>query len=158
MRWSFFNQLSKYQHSLATLYYGNGTPELVSSTEKYVMKDPTVAKDYQSTIEGHVEKGYLRKVNPAKEELPRAWYLPHFPIVRMSKTTTKVRIVYIFQLNMTKYQWRRQAPFFFFLGGADVDLGANHFFRGQLSRKKFFFEVEAIRRQTNSLLRGHSWT
>ena len=41
-----------------------------------------------------LKKGYLRKV-PLDEQTPvSAWYLPHFPVVRMDKTTTKVRIVF----------------------------------------------------------------
>jgi hypothetical protein len=65
------------------------------STEKNLMKNPTVGEEYQSTIEAYLKKGYLRKIDPAKE-LPGAWYLPHFPIVRMDKSTTKVRIVFDF--------------------------------------------------------------
>ena len=63
------------------------------SNEKNLMKNPTVGEEYQSTIEAYLKKGYLRKIDPAKE-LPGAWYLPHFPIVRMDKSTTKVRIVF----------------------------------------------------------------
>lgn len=64
------------------------------STEKNLMKNPVVAKEYQSTIKAYVEKGYLQKIDPAKEEPPGAWYLPHFPIARMDKSTTKVRIAF----------------------------------------------------------------
>ena len=39
-----------------------------------------------------MEKGYLRKVPENEEPPPEVWYLPHFPIVRMSKSTTKMRI------------------------------------------------------------------
>ena len=53
-----------------------------------------VAEDYKKTIQGYVEKGYLRKV-PLDQKLPNnIWYMPHFPVVRMDKTTTKVRIVF----------------------------------------------------------------
>ena len=64
------------------------------STEKNLKKDDRVAEDYKKTIQAYVEKGYLRKV-PLDEMLPNnVWYLPHFPVVRMDKTTTKVRIVF----------------------------------------------------------------
>ena len=64
------------------------------SIEKNLKKDDRVAEDYKKTIQAYVEKGYLRKV-PLHEQLPNnVWYLPHFPIVRMDKTTTKVRIVF----------------------------------------------------------------
>lgn len=64
------------------------------STERNLKKDDRVAEDYKATIQAYVEKGYPRKV-PLDEQLPNnVWYLPHFPIVRMDKTTTKVRIVF----------------------------------------------------------------
>ena len=50
--------------------------------------------EYAQTIQAYVEKGYLRKVQPDEESPPEVWYLPHFPIVCMDKTTTKVRIVF----------------------------------------------------------------
>ena len=64
------------------------------STERNLKKDNRVAEEYKATIQGYVEKGYLRKL-PSDEQLPNnVWYLPHFPVVRMDKTTTKVRIVF----------------------------------------------------------------
>lgn len=41
-----------------------------------------------------MEKGYLRKVPEAEAPPPEIWYLPHFPIVKMNKSTTKVRVVF----------------------------------------------------------------
>ena len=64
------------------------------STERNLKKDDRVAEDYKKTIQAYVEKGYLRKV-PLEEQLPNnVWYLPHFPVLRMDKTTTKARIVF----------------------------------------------------------------
>ena len=64
------------------------------STERNLKKDDRVAEDYKKTIQAYVEKGDLRKV-PLDEQLPNnLWYLPHFPVVRMDKTTTKIRIVF----------------------------------------------------------------
>ena len=63
-------------------------------TEKNLTKKSIVAKEYQRTIEAYLQKGYLRKIDPVTEKSPGAWYLPHFPIVRMDKSTTKVRIVF----------------------------------------------------------------
>ena len=64
------------------------------STETNLKKDNRVAEEYKATIQAYVEKGYLRKV-PSDEQLPNnVWYLPHFPVVRMDKATTKVRIVF----------------------------------------------------------------
>ena len=64
------------------------------STERNLKKKEFVEKEYQKTIKTYVEKGYLRKVPENEAPPPEVWYLPHFPIVRMSKSTTKVRIVF----------------------------------------------------------------
>ena len=64
------------------------------STERNLKKNSRVADEYQATIQAYVEKGYLRKV-PSEEQPPaNVWCLPHFPVVRMDKSTTKVRIVF----------------------------------------------------------------
>ena len=64
------------------------------STERNLKKKEFVEKEYQKTIKTYVEKGYLRKVPENEAPPPEVWYLPYFPIVRMSKSTTKVRIVF----------------------------------------------------------------
>jgi hypothetical protein len=64
------------------------------NTEKKLRKDKFLGMEYQKTIEAYIEKGYLHHVK-IEEELPsEVWYLPHFLIVRMDKTTTKVCIVF----------------------------------------------------------------
>ncbi|XP_022806104.1 uncharacterized protein LOC111343209 [Stylophora pistillata] len=64
------------------------------STERNLKKNSRVAEEYQANIQAYVGKGYLREVS-SKEQLPaNVWYLPHFPVVRMDKSTTKVRIVF----------------------------------------------------------------
>ena len=66
----------------------------LQSTEKNIKKDDRVAKEHQATIEAYAEKGYLRKV-PLDQQTPvNVWYLSHFPVLRMDKSTTKVRIVF----------------------------------------------------------------
>ena len=47
------------------------------STERNLRKNPIVANEYQKTIEAYVQKGYLRKVDPDKKEVPGLWHLPH---------------------------------------------------------------------------------
>ena len=66
----------------------------LQSTERKLKKNEFVEKEYQETIAAYVEKGYLRKVPRTEDPPPEVWYLPHFPIVRMNKSTTKVRIVF----------------------------------------------------------------
>ena len=64
------------------------------STKRNLENKEFVEKEYQKTVETYVEKGYLRKVPETEAPPPEIWYLPHFPIVKMSKSTTKVRIVF----------------------------------------------------------------
>ena len=62
-------------------------------TERNLKKADHVAEDCEATFQAYVKKGYPRKVS-SDEQLPNnIWYLPHFPIVRMDKTTTNLRIV-----------------------------------------------------------------
>ena len=46
------------------------------------------------TLKSYIQKGYLRKLTPEEMSSPSCWYMPHFPIVKLEKTTTKVRIVF----------------------------------------------------------------
>lgn len=62
-------------------------------TEKRLAKDKVVAKSYLDVIKTYLSKGYIRKV-PDEELSDTRWYLPHFPIVKMNRDTTKVRIVF----------------------------------------------------------------
>ncbi|XP_071965637.1 uncharacterized protein [Antedon mediterranea] len=65
------------------------------NTEKRLLRSPLLAKSYDEIIQKHQEKGYIRKVPPEEEKKPNnVWYLPHFPIIRSEKQTTKIRIVF----------------------------------------------------------------
>ena len=64
------------------------------STERNLEKKEFVEKEYLKTIETYMERGYLCKVPETEAPPPEIWYLPHFPIVKMSKSATKVRIVF----------------------------------------------------------------
>ena len=60
--------------------------------EKSLMKKgPKIAQAYDQVIKDYETKGYVTKVPKTEES---QWFLPHFPVVRKDKTTTKVRIVY----------------------------------------------------------------
>ena len=63
------------------------------STEKRLLKDPQLAESYSEVISKYTQKGYISKVTPSKTD-EKAWYLPHFAIVRPEKTTTKTRVVF----------------------------------------------------------------
>ena len=64
------------------------------NTEKRLLKNPEIAAAYSENITQYLDKGYIRKVDPAEEKPARKWYLPHFPVVRLDRTTTKTRIVF----------------------------------------------------------------
>ena len=64
------------------------------SLEKNLLKKPEVARRYQEAMNANVEKGYVRKLEPNKGEDGQGWYLPHFPVIREDRETTKVRIVF----------------------------------------------------------------
>ena len=64
----------------------------LSCTEKRLQRSPECAESYGAIIKNYLSKGYIRKV----DKLPdgECWYLPHFPVLRPDKATTKVRIVF----------------------------------------------------------------
>jgi len=66
----------------------------LESTEKRLKKDPELEKTYRETIEKYESKGYVSKSSKDSSSDSERWYLPHFPVVRMNKTTTKVRMVF----------------------------------------------------------------
>ncbi|XP_062566818.1 uncharacterized protein LOC134229116 [Saccostrea cucullata] len=65
----------------------------LENTEKRLMRNEEVRDSYSKTIEQYIEKGYIRKID-RDEEKSWTWYLPHFPVIRPDKTTTKTRIVF----------------------------------------------------------------
>ena len=64
------------------------------SLERNLLKRPEVAKRYKEAMNANIEKGYVRKLEPNEGEDSPSWYLPHFPIIREDRETTKVRIVF----------------------------------------------------------------
>ena len=64
------------------------------NTEKRLLKNPEIAGAYSENITQYLEKGYIRKIDPTEEKTPRKWYLPHFPVVRLDRATTKTGIVF----------------------------------------------------------------
>ena len=64
------------------------------NTENKLKENCALGTEYSQIIQAYVEKAYLRRVEPHEPLPPEVWYLPHFPVIRMDKTTTKVRIVF----------------------------------------------------------------
>ena len=53
-----------------------------------------MASAYEKVIQDYQDKGYIRKVSPEQLENGKQWFLPHFPIVKKDRTTTKTRLVF----------------------------------------------------------------
>ena len=64
------------------------------NTEKRLLKNREIAAAYSENITQHLEKGNIRKINTTEEKPAKRWYLPHFPVVRLDRATTKTRIVF----------------------------------------------------------------
>ncbi|XP_065195393.1 uncharacterized protein LOC135826719 [Sycon ciliatum] len=66
------------------------------SLEHSLSRRPSVRQRYHDVMQSHLAKGYIREV-PSEEvdgDGDNQWFLPHFPVVRDDKETTKVRIVF----------------------------------------------------------------
>ena len=77
--------------------YSSAKSRLIK-TEKSLLKnsDANLAAKYDEIFVDYVEKGYLVMLTGADAELAReeGWFLPHFPVIRNDKSSTRVRIVY----------------------------------------------------------------
>jgi len=49
---------------------------------------------YDESIRKHIQKGYVQRVESVDEHPKAKWYLPHFPVIRMDRTTAKTRVVF----------------------------------------------------------------
>ena len=65
----------------------------LESLEKSLHKRPEVAEKYKEAMKANIDKGYIRKLSPEEANKEPAYYLPHFPVIREDKETTKIRIV-----------------------------------------------------------------
>ncbi|XP_052806575.1 uncharacterized protein LOC128235822 [Mya arenaria] len=60
-------------------------------TERKLNKDINLKKAYAETIESYKEKGYISEVSSTNDQ---EWYMPHFPVIKSDRETTKMRIVF----------------------------------------------------------------
>ena len=65
----------------------------LDNTERRLIKQPELGEKYCEIIEQYIKKGYLEQVD-VKNDSNDCWYLPHFPVVRLDKSTAKVGIVF----------------------------------------------------------------
>ena len=63
------------------------------STEKQLLRKVEVGRLYQSVMEEYIRKGYIRRIDTNKKGITQH-LMPHFPVVDMSRDTTKVRVVF----------------------------------------------------------------
>jgi hypothetical protein len=63
----------------------------LKNTEKRLQKNAKIYETYSNTIKRYTEMGYVSKI---EQDDKKRWYLPHFPVIRPDKATTKVRIVF----------------------------------------------------------------
>ncbi len=73
--------------------YGYAVGRLKSLLKSAAYNTPEVQTQYQEQIREWIQEGYVEEVNTESPATDKATYLPHFPVVRMDKLTTQVRIV-----------------------------------------------------------------
>ena len=64
----------------------------IQNTGKHLLRKLDLMKAYEEVIDSYLDKGYIRKVPVTDNQPGCKWYLPHFGILKPSKTTTKLRI------------------------------------------------------------------
>ena len=62
------------------------------SLQRRFAKDKDLEMEYKRVIENHEEKGYIEDVTG--ENSKDQWLLPHFPVIKKDRSSTKVRIVF----------------------------------------------------------------
>ena len=66
----------------------------LQNTEKKLQKSPELSQAYLKVLKTYQEAGYIHKVPQEEKKPDQVWYLPHFPVLRPDKSTTKTRIVF----------------------------------------------------------------
>lgn len=106
LAWSKVNKSLKFngEHNEVAVPWRDDRPQLPNnlpmakkrlvSTERKLLKDKEVAVAYQQVLNDYLEKQYIRRVPPEEPKPECEWLLPHFPVVRPEKATTKLRIVF----------------------------------------------------------------
>ena len=68
----------------------------LASLQRSLYKRPELAAAYAGVIQQYLTKGYIREVPETEvhNDADDQWFLPHFPVIKEDRTTTKVRIVF----------------------------------------------------------------
>ncbi len=65
------------------------------TTETRLNREPEVAEVYRKNLKMYIDKKYITKIDTSERNRhEQRWFLPHFPVVRLDKATTKVRAVF----------------------------------------------------------------
>lgn len=64
--------------------------------KRLLNKSPEVLHEYQGVIEDQFKKGIVEEVTKQKSDCnsPAVHYMPHHPVIKRGRSTTKVRVVY----------------------------------------------------------------
>lgn len=61
--------------------------------EKTKLRDPALRASYNEIIQEYIDQNYLTETTPSAADQTTGYYIPHHPVIRNDKQTTKVRIV-----------------------------------------------------------------
>ena len=73
--------------------YNYALKRLLALKSSKLFRDTSVATDYDRQIKELIRDNYVERVQTNNPEREVANYLPHFPVVRPDKTSTKVRLI-----------------------------------------------------------------
>ncbi|XP_067211618.1 uncharacterized protein [Linepithema humile] len=62
--------------------------------QQRLKRNPTLRDEYQAFLSEYEELGHMRKLSPATESTAQRLYIPHYPVIRDSSLTTRVRVVF----------------------------------------------------------------
>ena len=65
----------------------------LKSLQRKLLKEPELIREYNQIIEEQLSKGIVEKVAAEDNEKENVHYLPHQPVIRRDRKTTKLRIV-----------------------------------------------------------------
>ena len=78
-------------NSYRTIFY---QPKIDQSLVNRLKKDPVVLKTYENIIKSEEVEGIIEEPPTILKPPGEIHYLPHHPVIRPEKSTTKLRIVY----------------------------------------------------------------
>lgn len=81
----------------------------LQQVEKKLKMDRHLANAYQGVIDDYLTKEYIRVVPTSEPRPDSEWFLPHFPVVRPDRETTKVRIVFDASAKVNKKSLNTEA-------------------------------------------------